>query len=60
MSTYAEWKYWLDTIVNEGTDKLNDWEDTFIESILERMSKGEDLTSKQADQLEKIYNKVTK
>ena len=52
-------KYWLETIENEASDKLTDWESNFIESISDWMSHSP-LTSKQAEILEKIYVKYTK
>ena len=43
-----------------GTKDVNEWEDTFIRSILDKTSNGNDtrpLTEKQIDVLERIFNK---
>jgi hypothetical protein len=39
-------------------DKLNDWEEEFLESIQEWADSGRDLTEKQQEKLEQIYEKA--
>jgi hypothetical protein len=50
-------KDWVDACLN--SNKLNTWELDFIASIEVRVESGKDLTDKQAETLEKIYNEKT-
>lgn len=57
----TEWKMidqWLATIMEEGSDSLNDWESKFISDIQDRVMARNLLTSAQKDKLEQIYDKV--
>jgi hypothetical protein len=54
-----KWKYWLDTIETEASDKLTQWESNFIASITIWLTHS-NLTAKQSDTLERIYVKYTK
>jgi len=49
---------WIDTIITEASDDLNDWESKFIESIQRHLYYG-DLTEAQAEKLESIYVEKT-
>ena len=43
-----------------GTTDLNDWEENFVRSLIERTQNGKDtrsLTEKQIDRLEELFNK---
>ena len=51
---------WIDAIVNEASDELNDWENTFIDVMQDRLDSGWNLTENQANKLEQIYAKYTK
>jgi len=51
---------WLNTILDEALDKLNDWETNFIEDISIRLNAGWPLTEAQAEKLEQIYANKTK
>lgn len=51
--------YWLDTILEEASDKLNSWETSFIDSIDFRVRSGQSLSQKQEEILERIYAKKT-
>jgi hypothetical protein len=51
--------YWLEAIQSEASDSLTEWEIGFIESIAQWLTHSE-LTTRQADMLEKIYVKYTK
>jgi hypothetical protein len=48
-------KSWRDAILNEASDELTDWEANFIDSIGQRLDKGQQLTKAQEDSLERIY-----
>jgi hypothetical protein len=54
------YKDWLVSILIEATDKLNDWELSFITNIDMRLGNGIQLTETQAEKLEQIYVKYTK
>lgn len=41
-----------------GGIKLSDWEQEFVESIEERLAEGKTLTDKQAEALEKIWDRI--
>lgn len=51
---------WIDAIISEASDELNDWEIKFVESIRERLILGRELSQLQAEKLESIYAKHTK
>ena len=40
--------------------KLSDWESDFIDSLANRVCRGHTLTDKQAEKLQKIWERVTK
>lgn len=48
-------KSWVDAILVEASDKLNDWETKFIVDIQMRLDLGARLTQAQEDKLEQIY-----
>lgn len=50
---------WLDTVITEASDKLNDWETTFIESIERQLDKRIPLSQSQEEKLESIYSNYT-
>lgn len=52
-------KEWIDSIIKEASDELSDWEMEFVESVQKRNNKGQDLTEKQQDILERIYAEKT-
>lgn len=54
------WRYWLDTVTTEASDKLNDWENYFIDSISLQLYGRGTLSEKQVEILERIYAKYTK
>lgn len=54
-STY---RYWVEAILMEASDKLSDWEKNFIDDIDNRLNFN-DLTEAQANKLEQIYTKHT-
>lgn len=47
--------HWLETILTEALDELNEWETNFINDIAIRLWHGNTLTSAQAEKLEQIY-----
>lgn len=49
---------WLATLEEEGVN-LTAWEQDFIESIVERLGRGQALSENQAERLEEIYAKRT-
>lgn len=50
---------WIDTIIEEASDKLNDWETRFVDDIRIRVLNGWPLTQTQEEKLEKIYAEKT-
>jgi uncharacterized protein YgfB (UPF0149 family) len=46
---------WIDTIQEEASDKLNDWENSFIAQIGMKIFNGYTLTQAQAEVLERLY-----
>ena len=53
-------KYWIDTILDEASDSLNDWESNFIANIAIKVANKWSLTKAQEDRLEAIYAEKTK
>lgn len=41
-----------------GDIELNDWEEEFLDSIEERLENGRNLSERQAETLEKIWNRI--
>ncbi len=54
------YKSWCETIAEEASDNLTNWENEFVTSILERLHSGRNLTEPQATKLEQLYSKHTK
>lgn len=52
-------RHWLETIRFEASDKLTDWENTFIDDIEKRLDLGRKLTQQQEEKLEAIYAEKT-
>ena len=46
---------WIEAIINEASDQLNDWETKFIEDMHVRILGGGSLTQTQEEKLESIY-----
>lgn len=46
---------WLLDCVTDDIDKLNEWEQAFVRSVEERFRKYADVSDKQYDILERIY-----
>jgi hypothetical protein len=53
------YKSWVETIINEASDSLNDWETNFIENIENQLDRNRNLTEAQAEKLESIYASKT-
>lgn len=53
-------KTWHQTILDEASDDLTDWESNFIESIGNSLSRGWTLSERQEQILERIYAEKTK
>lgn len=51
---------WVDAILTEALDKLNEWESDFIDDIAIRVANGWKLTQSQEAKLESIYAEKTK
>lgn len=51
---------WVDAILNEASDDLNDWETKFMDNIQIRLNFGNQLTEEQVRKLEEIYTTTTK
>jgi len=54
------YRKWVEDIIMESEEKLNEWERTFIASIETRLDNNWQLTETQAQKLEDIYVKYTK
>jgi len=55
------WQYQVDTIMTEGLDSLNSNEEEFINDMHVKLNGSFwHLTDRQADWLEKIYDRITK
>jgi len=52
-------RYWLNTILEEASDKLTDWETNFISNIERILDFGWILSEAQEATLEKIYAEKT-
>lgn len=52
-------EYWLDTILTEALDSLNDWETKFIDDMAIRIANHWPLTENQEKRLEQIYAEKT-
>lgn len=53
-------RHYIDTILNEAEDKLTDWERSFLDSVDLQLTQKGDLTVKQAEIVERIYNEKVK
>lgn len=51
---------WIQAIIDESSDILNNWETSFIESLTVRLDNENNLTELQAQKLELIYCEKTK
>jgi len=52
------WQQWIDAITTEGRD-LTPWEESFVESVADQLTRGRYLSEKQAAILERIYAEKT-
>lgn len=50
---------WIDAIIDEASDNLNDWETNFIEDMSIRVANKWTLTENQEKKLEAIYAEKT-
>jgi hypothetical protein len=53
--SYEVLKSWIDAILEEASDDLNDWETKFIDDMLHRVVNRWPLTETQEKKLESIY-----
>lgn len=53
------YRSWVDAIVSEASDELNEWETKFVDDMDTRLSQLRNLTEGQAEKLESIYAKYT-
>jgi hypothetical protein len=51
---------WIDAILEEASDELSDWENSFMASIQRRLDRTGELSQSQEDTLERIYAAKTK
>lgn len=52
-------RHWVETILFEASDKLNDWETTFLDDIQKKLDLNMKLTQAQEEKLESIYAEKT-
>lgn len=57
--SHLVYETWIDTIISEASNELNDWEIKFIESMRERVIMKLNISELQAEKLESIYVKYT-
>lgn len=50
---------WIDTIIEEASDSLNDWETKFVEDMRVKVLNKWSLTQAQEEKLESIYAEKT-
>lgn len=53
------WTYQTETLIDEFSDKLTEWETDFLSSIQEKFESGVNLSPKQETKLQQIYEKCT-
>lgn len=53
------YKGWLDALETEASDKLTNWESSFVANIRMRVDSGYTLTEPQEEVLEKLYVRYT-
>lgn len=53
------YQHWIDTIMNEASDKLTNWETDFVDNISTQLLYRGTLTQYQAEKLEQIYAEKT-
>lgn len=58
--TIKTYQDWIETIITQASDDLNDWENSFIDSLFNRLEQGDNLSERQAEILERIYSEKTK
>lgn len=51
---------WIETILDEASDELNEWESNFVNDISIKVLNGGTLTQRQEEILERIYAEKTK
>jgi hypothetical protein len=51
--------HWLDAILSEASDELNDWETKFVDDMMIRVANKWALSQTQEEKLEQIYAKYT-
>ncbi len=54
------YKDWIDSIVTEASDELNEWESNFVSDMQVKIHNGWKLNQNQAEKLEQIYARYTK
>lgn len=52
-------KSWVEAVLDEASDELNDWESDFIQDMENKLSSGQLLNQNQEEKLEQIYAKYT-
>jgi hypothetical protein len=49
----------VEELYEDYYEDLNDWEQSFVGSVRERINAGRDLTTSQEDKIEEIYERVS-
>lgn len=52
-------QHWIDTILEEASDELNDWETRFVDDMRVKVLNKWSLTQTQEEKLESIYAEKT-
>ena len=53
-------KYWIKTILSEGSDDLTEWEADFVMATRMTLQNGQPISDKQEAVIEKLYEKITR
>jgi hypothetical protein len=53
------YRTWVRALYEEASDKLSDWENSFVDNIGTQLLSNRNLTEAQAEKLEQVYAKHT-
>jgi hypothetical protein len=57
--SHLVYENWINAVISEASDRLNDWETKFIEAMRERVVMKLNITQAMAEKLEQIYVQYT-
>lgn len=53
-------EHWLETLITEHSDDLNDWEKNFVNDMDMKFESEQEFTTAQMNKLEQIFKRYTK